>query len=115
MPAAQCRAEIAYADGHRDVIPSKGVYELNRGDRIHCWGAGGGGYGDPLERDPDLVLADVHDRKVSREGARSDYGVVVTGDPMTVDLAATRRLREEREGERGPVSWVFDRGELGRE
>jgi len=61
----------------------------------------GGGYGDPLERDPELVKRDVRDEYVSVEGARRDYGVVILGDPygdpenLSVDYEATRKLREE--------------------
>lgn len=60
---------------------------------------GGGGWGDPLERDPDAVLEDVWDELVSIEGARRDYGVVVTGSVEAIDLSldeqATRVLRAE--------------------
>ncbi len=60
---------------------------------------GGGGWGDPFQRDPARVLADVRDEYVSVEGAARDYGVVVLGDPRTdpeglrIDEAATARLR----------------------
>jgi N-methylhydantoinase B len=63
---------------------------------------GGGGYGDPLERDPERVKRDVRDGYVTIDGAARDYGVVVTGDPdedpenLVVDLQATDRLRRER-------------------
>jgi N-methylhydantoinase B len=60
---------------------------------------GGGGWGDPLERDPNLVLEDVWDELVSIEGARRDYGVVITGSLEAMDLAvedaATQALRSE--------------------
>ena len=61
--------------------------------------AGGGGWGDPLQRDPEAVKRDVRDGYVSLEGAARDYGVVIAGDPdedpegLTLDLAATERLR----------------------
>jgi N-methylhydantoinase B len=55
--------------------------------------AGGGGWGDPLERDPALVLADVREEFVSRESARDDYGVVIGADDLVVDEAATQDLR----------------------
>ena len=55
---------------------------------------GGGGWGDPLEREPAVVLEDVLDEYVSVAGARRDYGVVIVEDDMTVDEAATRALRE---------------------
>jgi N-methylhydantoinase B len=66
--------------------------------------AGGGGWGDPLQRDPEVVKRDVRDGYVSIEGAARDYGVVVTGDPdedpegLVLDLEATERLRSERSG-----------------
>lgn len=63
---------------------------------------GGGGWGDPLERDPERVCNDVRDEYVTIEGALRDYGVVVSGDPandpegVTVDLEATARERAAR-------------------
>jgi N-methylhydantoinase B len=62
--------------------------------------AAGGGWGDPLSRDPDAVRLDVRDGYVTFEGARRDYGVVVTGDldrpeELTVDVGATERLRAQ--------------------
>ncbi|HYM03438.1 MAG TPA: hydantoinase B/oxoprolinase family protein, partial [Stellaceae bacterium] len=53
---------------------------------------GGGGFGDPRERDPALVAADVADGLVSREAAERDYGVALISD-LRVDPAATARLR----------------------
>jgi N-methylhydantoinase B len=58
---------------------------------------GGGGFGDPLERDPEAVLEDALDEYVSIEGARRDYGVVLTGQiedgSLSIDLGATEHLR----------------------
>jgi len=59
---------------------------------------GGGGYGDPLQREPERVLRDVHERWVSRERARSAYGVVITAD-LTVDTDETIALRRARAAE----------------
>jgi N-methylhydantoinase B len=62
---------------------------------------GGGGFGNPLEREPERVKVDVRDGYVTIDGAARDYGVVVTGDPendpegLEVDLAATEKLRAE--------------------
>jgi N-methylhydantoinase B len=56
----------------------------------------GGGYGDPLDRDPAAVLGDVLDGYVSIEGARQDYGVVIGADKAAVDVDATNELRDER-------------------
>ncbi|HSM57174.1 MAG TPA: hydantoinase B/oxoprolinase family protein [Candidatus Sulfomarinibacteraceae bacterium] len=55
----------------------------------------GGGYGDPLERDPQRVLDDVRDEYVSLENARRQYGVVIDAEAWTVDEAATGELRRE--------------------
>ncbi len=62
----------------------------------------GGGYGDPLERDPDAVLADVVDGFVSRARARNAYGVVLTETPddLTIDREATEQLRRALASER---------------
>ncbi len=63
---------------------------------------GGGGWGDPLQRDPERVKNDVRDEYVSIEGAAREFGVVVVGDPardpegLVVDQDATRRLRASR-------------------
>lgn len=62
---------------------------------------GGSGWGDPLERDPEMVLRDVRDEYVTIEGAERDYGVVIGGDPardpegLVLDLVATEELRAE--------------------
>jgi N-methylhydantoinase B len=66
---------------------------------------GGGGYGDPLKRDPQAVLDDVLDELVSVEGAARDYGVVLTGSledlSLAIDESATARLRAARTSEAG--------------
>ena len=74
-------------------LKSKGLDVLERGDVVSLRLPGAGGYGDPLERDPDLLLADVRDGKVSLESARRDYGVVIDPETLTIDQAATVRLR----------------------
>jgi N-methylhydantoinase B len=65
---------------------------------------GGGGWGDPLDRDPQKVVEDVLDEYVSLEGARRDYGVVLSGSVEEMDLqldrAATERLRAELRAQR---------------
>lgn len=70
------------------------------GERIVYEFGGGGGWGDPLDRDPQAVLDDVLDEYVSVEGAARDYGVVLTGSledlTLAVDRSATAALRAER-------------------
>jgi N-methylhydantoinase B len=69
------------------------------GDTFEYLYGGGGGFGDPLQREPARLLSDVLDEYVSIEGARRDYGVVLQGamedDNLTVDEAATKALRAE--------------------
>jgi N-methylhydantoinase B len=55
--------------------------------------ASGGGYGDPLERDPELVRSDVANAIVSKAAARDIYGVVFKDSDLQVDRDATRELR----------------------
>ncbi len=55
--------------------------------------AGGGGCGNPLERDPEMVERDVLEGYVSIERARKDYGVVINPKTLKVDTEATKRLR----------------------
>jgi hypothetical protein len=76
-------------------VHGKQSREFAYGDVISFQQSGAGGYGDPLERDPQRVLEDVLDDYVSVEAARGEYGVVIagTGADLWVDEAATRRLR----------------------
>ncbi len=67
---------------------------VNPGETIVFFNPGGGGYGNPLERDPEMVEQDVIDEYVSLEKAREDYGVVIDPQTLKVDLEATRKLRQ---------------------
>ena len=67
---------------------------LKRGDVFRHVMAGAGGYGDPLEREPEHVLEDVVTEKLCIERAAADYGVVIrAGDVPALDATATERLR----------------------
>ncbi|MBI4562724.1 MAG: hydantoinase B/oxoprolinase family protein, partial [Candidatus Rokubacteria bacterium] len=83
-------------DSEPQVLPSKFLLTIKRGDLFRLVLAGGGGYGDPLERDPDLVLRDILEEKITSAHARAEYGVAVTGDPPVIDREATKRLRALR-------------------
>jgi len=77
-------------------------YPLRAGDVFRLDTPGGGGYGDPLARPLERVLADVREGYVSAEAAARDYGVVLAADGNDVDAAATqRRRREPRPGHGG--------------
>ena len=71
-----------------------GLTQLGPGDVVIMDAAGGGGYGDPLERDPELVEKDAADGYVSIESAKEDYGVVINPQTMKADWGATEKLRE---------------------
>jgi len=70
-----------------------GLTRMKPGDVIIMDAAGGGGYGNPLDRDPEMVQDDVIQGYVSLEKAREDYGVVIDTGTMKVDTAATEELR----------------------
>jgi len=86
--------KLVRADGSEEWLPAKveGV-KVRKGDALHFNTWGGGGWGNPLQRDPELVRADVRRKLVSVEGARR-YGVVIGRDGC-VDLDATHALRVE--------------------
>jgi N-methylhydantoinase B len=85
------------------------AYPVESGDRLLAVTPGGGGWGDPLERDPQAVVADVESGLVSPEAAHLQYGVLLDNSNM-FDKAATDALRVERRLQRGPRP-LFDRGQ----
>ncbi len=74
-------------------LPSKLNITFRRGDVFRHELAGGGGWGDPLERDPEMVLTDVRNELVSAQAAARDYGVVIDCAAWFVDTQATGALR----------------------
>jgi N-methylhydantoinase B/oxoprolinase/acetone carboxylase alpha subunit len=86
-----------FCEAFGTASPSKlsGVV-LREGDVVRIESAGGGGFGEPHERDPQLVLADVRAGLVSREAAERDYGVLPSADAAAVDQPDTERLRRAR-------------------
>ena len=92
-------------DGMSDnvVVPEGGVVRIVT--------TGGGGWGDPLEREADMVCYDVLCGLVSEEAARLRYGVVLNrdGKAYAVDEAATLKLRDDMRAKRDPLA-MFDRG-----
>ena len=88
-----CRTEIQRRGEAAEPLPSKGALMLYPGDRLRLWTTGSGGYGPPLRRDPQRVLDDVADGRVSLQAARDVYGVVIVDDD--VDTEATEQRRSE--------------------
>ena len=86
-----------------------GHVELEEGDAQYVRFMGGGGYGDPIDRDPKLVIADVQAGLVSDSAARGIYGVVVQGDRVDESATNERRaaIRAERLG-RAAETWQRD-------
>lgn len=76
------------------VLPTMISTRMVAGQRLYHRQPGGGGWGDPFERNPQAVARDVRNDKVSEEAARDHYGVVLDG--TAVDEVATRELRQRR-------------------
>jgi N-methylhydantoinase B len=94
---------VVRADGSEEPLDPIAQVDLAAGELLGHLLSGGGGYGDPLDREPELVRADVLARFVSFERARDTYGVCFVADVLTDELAvdsdATGRRRAElREG-----------------
>jgi N-methylhydantoinase B len=86
--------------GHEKPVLWRGKlarYPLRRGDIAHLVTGGGGGYGDPLTRDPALARQDIRDDFLSAEDVRQTYGVILDPGSMAIDEAATVRLRTAME------------------
>jgi N-methylhydantoinase B len=81
-------------------MPSKFILSARPGDVFRMVLAGGGGYGDPLERDPERVAEDVREEKLSLAYARREYAVVLDPDTLVVDAEATAALRRAAREER---------------
>jgi len=98
-PGAKTQSMLRKADGTEEFLEGMGCYELKYGEVVSLTIAGGGGYGNPLERDPERVLNDVIEGYVSLEGAHRDYGVVIDPEAMVVDYEETKKLRATRSQE----------------
>jgi N-methylhydantoinase B len=103
---------IINPESDREVVPVLPLDNnfLQKGQVVQLVLAGGGGYGDPLDRAPELVLQDVSDDKISLGYAERQYGVVLAGDPLTIDIEKTKALRDQfrREGKPEPLSHVIE-------
>jgi N-methylhydantoinase B len=109
--AERSRKALLRKDGSREDLPAKFDFlQVEPGDRLLYLTAGGGGWGNPLERDPEAVRTDVLRRFVSVEKARDEYGVVIDRESMTVDSAATEARRDELRRVRGENTELFDFG-----
>lgn len=80
-------------ENEKQLSSNEGWNRARSGDTITVLSAGGGGWGNPLERDPIAVLEDVRNQMLSVEKARESYGVVINKDE--VDMTATKKLRSK--------------------
>jgi hypothetical protein len=85
----------AICEKEEDFGSRTGNKYIHPQDLLYCRPPGGGGYGNPYERDIRLVEEDILDEYISPEAARRDYGVVWNEKLGRIDLEATRKLREE--------------------
>ncbi len=107
-PGKRATKVLERADGTQEIVGNKVEdVEVKEGDQLHFITWGGGGWGDPLERDPELVALEVRQGLVTVDGAR-EYGVVVDSN-HSVDESATASLRDEMKSNRGELS-LFDYG-----
>jgi N-methylhydantoinase B len=86
---------------------------VRAGEIVRVVTTGGGGWGDPLEREPELVRHDVIDGKVSPEAAREHYGVVLLAaadGSFDIEAAATAALRVNLRSQRAGETAMIDRG-----
>ncbi len=107
-PGKRARKVLERADGTTQIVGNKVEdVPVKEGDLLHFITWGGGGWGDPLERDPELIGLEIRQGLVTPQGAR-DYGVVVD-DQGVVDEGATAALRDTMKSERGELA-LFDYG-----
>jgi N-methylhydantoinase B len=101
-PGKRARKILEKADGTSQIIGNKvEEVQVEEGDQLHFITWGGGGWGDPLERDPDLVAKEIVQGLVTSEGAKA-YGVVAS-EQGVVDSSATEAMRAKLRSERGAL------------
>lgn len=90
--------------GENRPMPSKVTMDIKRGDVFQHTHPGGGGWGDPLERDPAMVLKDVRNEFLSAAKAEADYGVVIDTNTWTIDQTATKARQDDIRSKRAWTS-----------
>ena len=79
-----------------EILPSKFLRTLQQGEVFRGEMPGSGGYGDPFKRDPDKVLEDVRQEKMTHAHALNEYGVVIDSETLEVDRLSTKNERHRR-------------------
>jgi len=98
QPGSLPAMRVISRDGTQRKLGVNAFHDIQEGDTLEVISQGGGGFGDPLERDPEQVLRDVVDGLVSADKAAAEYGVVMVGadGKSAVNLEATRKERTQR-------------------
>jgi len=88
---------VIYKRGEEPMRTRKvAAFKMEKGDMVSLRTGGGGGWGDPLMRDPEMVKLDVKNRYISFEDALNIYGVVIDQNNLQVDLKRTEEIRERK-------------------
>ncbi|RGP41451.1 N-methylhydantoinase (ATP-hydrolyzing) [Altererythrobacter insulae] len=107
-PGMRAKKVLERADGSTEIVGNKVEdVPVKQGDLLHYITWGGGGWGDPLERDPETVGLEIRQGLVTPEGAKH-YGVVADENGV-IDTAATEQMRADLKGSRGELP-LFDYG-----
>jgi N-methylhydantoinase B len=108
---------VFFPDTSKEKLVSTGALDMEPGETVRVISAGGGGWGNPLQRDPELVKRDVEYGYVSMEGAKRNYGVIVKkhGRRYEIDLPATKRARAVAKLRKKNSNVKFTRGRQFRE
>ncbi len=93
-PAGSSDCWIISPEGQKRALPSKVTIQVEPGTRIALRTAGGGGFGDPLERNPQKVQHDVEENLISAGRAKDEYGVAINTATSQIDHEATALLRK---------------------
>lgn len=108
LPATRSFKKLEKASGKKITLGAKvDRIDVEAGDLLHYVTWGGGGWGDPLTREPELVAKEVRQNLITKKGAL-DYGVVLSSSAK-IDMKATKALRKKMAKTRGKVK-VFDYG-----
>lgn len=113
-PGSLPTMQVISADGTKRELGVNAFHTIHEGDTFEIVSQGGGGFGEPLERDPEQIMRDVIDGLVSAEKALAEYGVVIVGaeDDNAINMKATRSERAQRNSARTKavtlVKWKQD-------
>jgi len=99
QPGAFSQTILKRRDGEIHRMHKETV-TIKRGDAVCVITSGAGGWGNPLERDVELVLTDVRNGGVSISRARDVYGVVIDETTLSVDREATEKRRDDKSATR---------------